>query len=167
MTDCNLGKRGLEQYRRRRSSTGHIHMDNPKEVHTFVAMMKEVGRYAEKAGVVIALEDWISAEDNLRLLHAIGSEHLGVHYDARNIKVKVHDPYDEVRRLGRRSHQVRVKNREKLPGEPDLLDWPRLAEEFYSCWYVLENGSPSGDLVADARRNTAYVRKTFRMPAAP
>jgi sugar phosphate isomerase/epimerase len=149
----------------------HIHMDNPKEVDTFVAMMKEVGRYAEKAGVVIALEDWISAEDNLRLLDAIGSEHVGVYYDARNIKVKVHDPYDEVRRLGRRIHQVHVKNGEKFLGEPELLDWQRLADEFhqvgYSGWYVLETGSPSGDVVADTRRNADYVRKTFRMPAAP
>ena len=102
---------------------------------------------------------------------AIGSEHVGVYYDARNIKMKVHDPYDEVRRLGRRIHQVHVKNGEKFLGEPELLDWQRLADEFhhvgYSGWYVLETGSPSGDLVGDARRNADYVRKAFRMPAAP
>src|SRR3954467_11540191 len=44
----------------------HITMTNQREVDTFVAMMKEVARYAEKAGVVVALEDWLSAEDNLR-----------------------------------------------------------------------------------------------------
>ena len=44
----------------------HIDMTSQAQVDTFVAMMKEVARYAEKAGVVVGLEDWISAEDNLR-----------------------------------------------------------------------------------------------------
>ena len=52
-------------------------------------MMKEVARYAEKAGVVVALEDWISAEDNIKLLDAIGSDFVGVYYDARNIKSRL------------------------------------------------------------------------------
>jgi L-ribulose-5-phosphate 3-epimerase len=147
----------------------HIHMENEQEVGTFVAMMKEVARYAEKAGVVIALEDWISAEDNLRLLDAIGSDYVGVYYDARNIKSRVHDPYGEPARLGRRIHQVHVKNGTKLMREADILDWPRLAQEYYDIgyrgWYVMETDSPSNDLVADARANLEYVRKTFRMPA--
>src|SRR5437867_1905494 len=64
----------------------HIDMSNQREVETFVAMMKEVARYAEKAGVTVAIEDWLSADDNLRLLDAIGSDYVGIYYDARNIK---------------------------------------------------------------------------------
>jgi sugar phosphate isomerase/epimerase len=146
----------------------HIHMENKQEVDTFVAMMKEVARYAEKAGVVVALEDWISAEDNLRLLDAIGSEYVGIYYDARNIKSRVHDPYGEAKSLGKRIHQIHVKNGQKLMRESDILDWPRLAAEFseigYRGWYVLETGSPSRDLIADTRDNMDYVRKTFKMP---
>jgi L-ribulose-5-phosphate 3-epimerase len=148
----------------------HIDMSSRREVDTFVAMMKEVARYAEKAGVVVALEDWISADDNLRLLDAIGSEHVGVYYDARNIKSRVHDPYGEPTRLGRRIHQVHVKNGPKLLREPELVDWPRLAAEYhaigYRGWYVLETESPSHDLIADTRANVDYVRATFKMPTA-
>lgn len=147
----------------------HIDMSSSSQVDLFVAMMREVARYAEKAGVVIALEDWISAEDNLRLLDAIGSDFVGVYYDARNIKSRLHDPYGEPAKLGRRIDQIHVKNGQKLLGEPELLDWPRLAGEFeaigYNGWYVLETGSPTGDFVADTKANIAYVRKTFRMPA--
>src|SRR4029079_13577680 len=100
----------------------HIHMENQQEVDTFVAMMKEVARYAEKAGVVVAIEDWISAEDNLRLLDAIGSDAGVVYYDARNIKCKVQDPYGEPARLGPRIHQVHVKNGQQLMREQDQLD---------------------------------------------
>jgi sugar phosphate isomerase/epimerase len=148
----------------------HIDMKNQREVDTFVAMMKEVARYAETAGVVVALEDWISAEDNIRLLDAIGSDSVGVYYDARNIKSRLHDPYDEPKRLGKRIHQVHVKNGPKLMREQDVLDWPRLAQAFYDIgfrgWYVMETGSPSKDLVGDSRANLEYVRQTFRMPPA-
>jgi L-ribulose-5-phosphate 3-epimerase len=149
----------------------HINMENAQEVNTFVAMMKEVGRHAEKAGVVVALEDWISAEDNIRLLDAIGSDFVAVYYDARNIKSRLKkDPYDEPKRLGKRIHQVHVKNGDKLMRDADILDWPRLAQEYhdigYRGWYVLETGAPSKDLIADTRANIEYVRKTFKMPPA-
>jgi L-ribulose-5-phosphate 3-epimerase len=146
----------------------HIDMTSRAQVDTFVAMMKEVARYAEKAGVVVALEDWISAEDNLRLLDAIGSDAVGVYYDARNIKAKVHDPYGEPARLGARIHQIHVKNGQQLMRDPEQLDWPRLAREYeaigYRGWYVLETGSPTGDFVADTKANIEYVRRTFHMP---
>jgi sugar phosphate isomerase/epimerase len=149
----------------------HINMENAQEVNTFVAMMKEVARYAEKAGVVIGLEDWISADDNLRLLDAIGSDFVGVYYDARNIKSRLKaDPYDEPKKLGKRIHQIHVKNGPKLMKETDILDWSRLAQEYhdigYRGWYVLETGSPSKDIIADTRANIEYVRQTFKMPQA-
>ena len=148
----------------------HINMASQPEVNTFVVMMKEVARYAEKAGVVVSLEDWISAEDNIRLLDAIGSDYVGVYYDARNIKSRLkQDPYHEPKLLGRRIHQIHVKNGEKLMRDQDILDWPRLAQEYhaigYRGWFVLETGSPSQDIVADTRANIEYVRKVFRMPS--
>jgi sugar phosphate isomerase/epimerase len=149
----------------------HINMENQQEVNTFVAMMKEVARYAEKAGVVVGLEDWISADDNLRLLDAIGSDYVGVYYDARNIKSRLKaDPYDEPKKLGKRIHQIHVKNGQKLMKETDILDWQRLAQEYYDIgyrgWYVLETGSPNKDIIADTRANIEYVRQTFKMPVA-
>jgi sugar phosphate isomerase/epimerase len=149
----------------------HINMQNEAEVNTFVAMMKEVSRYAEKAGVVVALEDWISAEDNIRLLDAIGSEYVAVYYDVRNIKSRLKvDPYHEPKLLGKRIHQIHVKNGSMLMRDQDILDWPRLAQEYYDIgfrgWYVLETGSPNKDIVADTRANIEYVRKTFKMPTA-
>src|SRR4051812_28759463 len=92
----------------------HIDMTSQAQVDTFVAMMKEVARYAEKYGVVIGLEDWISAEDNLRLLDAIGSNYVGVYYDAHNIVPRVKDIYAEPKMLGRRIHQIHVKNADML-----------------------------------------------------
>jgi sugar phosphate isomerase/epimerase len=149
----------------------HIDMANQAQVDTFVVMMKEVARYAERYGVVVGLEDWISAEDNIRLLDAIGSDSVAVYYDAHNIVPRVKDIYAEPRLLGRRIHQIHVKNANMLmAGQGGRLDWPRMAQEFYEIgyrgWYVLETGSPTKDIIADTRANIEYVKKTFRMPAA-
>ena len=153
----------------------HIDMTNRAQVDTFVVMMKEVARYAEKYEVVVGLEDWISAEDNIKLLDAIGSDYVGVYYDAHNIVSRVNDLkdiYAEPKLLGRRIHQVHVKNADMLLSTPGgKLDWARMAQEFYDIgyrgWYVLETGSPTQDIVADTRANIEYVKKTFRMPPPP
>ena len=150
----------------------HIDMTNQSQVDTFVAMMKEVARYAEKYDVVVGVEDWISAEDNIRLLDAIGSTHVAVYFDAHNIVPRVKDIYAEPKMLGRRIHQIHVKNADMLlSGQGGRLDWPRMAQEFYEIgyrgWYVLETGSPTKDIIADTRANIEYVKKTFRMPPPP
>jgi L-ribulose-5-phosphate 3-epimerase len=151
----------------------HIDMANQAEVDTFVATMKEVARYAERYGVVVGLEDWISAEDNNKLLDAIGSEYIAVYYDPHNIVRRVpgmKDIYAEPKMLGKRINQVHVKNADMLlSGQGGVIDWPRMSQELYGIgyrgWYVLETSSPSKDIVADTRANIEYVRKTFRIPA--
>ena len=148
----------------------HIDMTNLWQVDSFVAMMKEVSRYAEKYGVVVGLEDWISAEDNIKLLDAIGSDYVAVYYDAHNIVPRVKDIYVEPKMLGKRIHQIHVKNANMLLATSGgRIEWPRMAQEFYDIgyrgWYVLETNSPTGDIVADTRANIEYVKKTFRIPA--
>ena len=150
----------------------HIDMTNQAQVDTFVAMMKEVARYAERYEVVVGLEDWISAEDNIKLLDAIGSDYVAVYYDAHNIVSRVKDIYAEPKMLGKRINQIHVKNASMLLSTPGgKMDWPRMAQEFYDIgyrgWYVLETGSPTKDLVADTRANIEYVKKTFRIPQPP
>ena len=149
----------------------HIDMSNQWQVESFVAMMKEVARYAEKYGVVVGLEDWISAEDNIKILDAVGSDYVAVYYDAHNIVPRVKDIYAEPKMLGKRINQIHVKNANMLLETPGgKMDWPRMAQEFYDIgyhgWYVLETGSPTKDIIADTRANVAYVKKTFRIPAA-
>lgn len=148
----------------------HIDMNNQAQVDGFVTMMKEVARYAEKYDVVVGLEDWISAGDNIKILDAIGSDHVAVYYDAHNIVSRISgDIYAEPKMLGKRINQIHVKNANMLLETPGgKLDWPKMAKEFYDIgyrgWYVLETGSPTKDLVADTRANIAYVKKTFKIP---
>ncbi|MEO8075656.1 MAG: sugar phosphate isomerase/epimerase family protein [Acidobacteriota bacterium] len=150
----------------------HIDMTSQTQVDSFVAMMKEVARYAEKYDVVVGLEDWISAEDNIKLMDAIGSDHVASYYDAHNIVSRVKDIYGEPKMLGARINQIHVKNANMLLSTPGgKMDWPRMSQEFYDVgyrgWYVLETNAPTNDIVADTRANIEYVKKTFRMPPPP
>jgi sugar phosphate isomerase/epimerase len=147
----------------------HIDMANQAQVDSFVTMMKEVARYGERYGVVVALEDWLSAEDNIKIVDAVGSDYVAVYYDPHNIVPRVKDIYAEPKMLNKRIHQVHVKNANMLLSEPGgRLEWPRMAQELYDVgfrgWYVLETSSPTKDVVADTRANIEYVRKTFRIP---
>ena len=149
----------------------HIDVTNAAQVATFVAMMKEVARYAEKYDVVVGIEDWISAEDNVKLLDAIGSSHIAIYYDAHNIvkRKATNDIYAEPKILGKRINQIHVKNAEMLLSTSGgVIEWPRMSKEFYDIgyrgWYVLETNSPTKDIVADTRANIDYVKKTFRIP---
>jgi sugar phosphate isomerase/epimerase len=117
----------------------HIDMTNQAQVDTFTAMMKEVARYAEKYGVVVGLEDKISADDNIKLLDAIGSDYVAVYYDAHNIVSRIDWP-----RMAKEFYDIG-----------------------YRGWYVLETDSPNKDIVADTRANIEYVKKTFRIPPPP
>ena len=148
----------------------HIDMTNLWQVDTFVAMMKEVSRYAEKYGVVVGLEDWISAEDNIRLLDAIGSD-----YVARLLRCAQHRAAREghLRRAEdarQAHHQIHVKNANMLLATAGgRIEWPRMAQEFYDIgyrgWYVLETNSPTGDIVADTRANIEYSEEDIPHPA--
>ena len=105
------------------------------QVDAFTTMMKEVARYAEKYGVVVGLEDKISADDNNKLLDAIGSDYVAVYYDAHNIvsSVQNNDVYAEPKKLGKRISQIHVKNGNMLLSSPGgRIDWPRMAKEFSS-----------------------------------
>jgi L-ribulose-5-phosphate 3-epimerase len=150
-----------------------IDMANQGQVNWFVAMMKEVARYAERLGVVVSLENWISAQDNLVLVDAIGSDHVAVYFDPHNNVPRVGEAiYAEPKLLGRHIHQVHVKNGDMLLETPGgRIEWPRMAQELYDIgyrgWYVLETSSPTSDVIADTRANIEYVRRTFRIPPPP
>ena len=78
----------LEQDGRLRSPGGRAERHRPK---------------AEKQGIRIGLESYLSAEDNLRLLDRVGSPALKVYYDVGNSTDKGRDISREIRPLGKRS----------------------------------------------------------------
>jgi len=124
-------------------------------------ILKELGREAEKARILLGLEDTISAEDNVRIMERSQSKAVQVFYDVGNSTNAGFDPVAELRWLGRRRIcQIHLKDRGYL-GE-GKIDFPAvmraIADIGYQGFADLETSSPSKSVEDDMRRNLAFVR---------
>ena len=148
--------------------SGELKEENATDMRRVTEVLAELAPRAEKAGVILGIETYLTAEAHLKILDAVKSKYVQVYYDFFNSGVtKKHDVLKEIRLLGGdRICQVHFKEgRNDLMGQSGQLDWPAivatLKEIGYRGWIVLETSSPSKDVVADARANLDYVRKLF------
>jgi len=120
---------------------------------------------AKDAGVSLAIESYLSAEQNLRMLDAIGHEAVSVYYDVYNTGVTMrYDSPAEIRRLKGCISQFHYKNGDKyLDADRPYFEAVTAAVKDigYKGWIVLETSAPSKDAVADAKRNADFVRTLF------
>jgi len=61
-----------------------LDMTNTAEIDHLVSVLREVAPAAEKAGVIIGLENYLSAADNLKLIDRVDSPAMSVYYDVGN-----------------------------------------------------------------------------------
>ncbi len=124
---------------------------------------------AKDSGVVLALENTLSAQQNLEMLDRIGHDAVRIYYDVGNSARMGYDVPAEIRRLKDRIAIFHFKDNPHYLGEGDIR-FPEIAaaihEIGYRGWIVMETNNPSKDAVADARRNAAFIRKLLSMPAS-
>ena len=124
--------------------------------------LREVAPAAETAGVILGLENTVSAEDNVRIMERSRSSAVLVYYDVGNSTRNGHNVIPEIRWLGaRRIGQFHLKDQGYL-GEGQI-DFPGILAAIKDIGYTgfgnLETSSPSKDVAADMRRNLEYLRK--------
>lgn len=128
--------------------------------------IKQAAPRAKDAGVTLAIENYLNGEQNARMLDLIRHDSVGIYYDVFNTgTTKRHDVPADIRRLGTRIVQYHFKNGPKyLDEEPAKFEPIAAAIKAggFRGWAVLETSSPSGDTVADARRNGTYLRKLLK-----
>ena len=135
------------------------------EFKSAVQRIRNAAPYAQDAGVTLAVENMLSAEQNLRLLEEIGHDSVRLYYDVFNTgKTQKYDSPADIRLLKSRIAQIHYKN------GPHYLDEDKpyfeavsaaMKEINYQGWIVLETSNPSKDSIADARRNGQFVRSLF------
>ncbi|HVR82829.1 MAG TPA: sugar phosphate isomerase/epimerase family protein [Planctomycetota bacterium] len=124
--------------------------------------LKVLAPLAEKAGVVLGLEDTISAEDNAWILDQVASPAVKVYYDVGNSFGQKYDIYKEIVWLGKdRVCQLHIKDNPNYLGKGGI-DMPKYVEAVlksgFEGWAVLETSSPSKDIKADMITNSTYLR---------
>jgi sugar phosphate isomerase/epimerase len=124
--------------------------------------LRDIGPEAEAQGVILGLEDTISAEDNVYIMERSRSKAVWTYYDIGNSSLQGFDPVQEIRWLGKpRICEVHIKDNPHYLGE-GKIDLPgvvkALADIGYERWTVLETSSPSKNISADMKKNLAYFR---------
>lgn len=137
-------------------------------VQRVVEALRQLAPRAEEAGVVLGLENTLTAEQNLEIMSEVGSPALSVYYDVGNSTAFGYDVPGEIRRLGNdRICEIHLKDRESsILGAPGgEVDFPAVADACadieYDGWYVLETNGRSGHFVEDTRSHVAFGEKTF------
>lgn len=131
-----------------------------------IERLKRVAPVAEKAGVVLGFESWLSADDHIRILDAVGSPALKVYYDVANSEGSGYDIYREIRQLGKdRICRIHAKENGFLLGQ-GKVNFPKVREALddigWSGWLVIEGATVSGKTLAECYiANQKYLRKVF------
>ncbi len=124
--------------------------------------LRDIGPEAEAQGVILGLEDTISAEDNAYIMERSRSKAVWTYYDIGNSSLQGFDPVQEIRWLGKpRICEVHIKDNPHYLGEGDIDIAgvvKALADIGYDRWTVLETSSPSKDIAADMKKNLAYFQ---------
>ncbi len=148
--------------------TGELREENATDIRRVIEVLKELAPRAEKAGVVLGVESYLSLKGHLRILDAVASPAVQVYYDFYNSHVtKGYDFRNDLKALGReRICEVHFKEGPHMLGASGKPDWgsvvAALREIGYEGWIVLETVAPSGDMVTDTRRNLEYANNLFR-----
>jgi L-ribulose-5-phosphate 3-epimerase len=137
------------------------------DVEIVVARMKEAAPKAKQAGVVLGLENTLSAKQNLEILDRIGSDAVKTYYDIGNSTKFGYDVPTEIRQLKGRLASIHFKDGNNFLGEGEVKMEP-VAEALraidYQGWIVLETTCPTKNGEADCKRNTAFVRNLLNLP---
>ena len=128
--------------------------------------LRDLGPEAEKAGVILGIEDTISARDNARIMERSRSRNVKVYYDVGNSTVAGFDVIKEIRWLGRdRICQLHLKDNPHYLGEGKIRFGPiirAIKEIGYTGWANLETDAHPQTLEADMRRNLLYIQRLIR-----
>jgi sugar phosphate isomerase/epimerase len=127
--------------------------------------LRELAAEATKEGVILGLEDTISAEDNVRIMERSQSPSVLVYYDVGNSTVAGFDPVKEIRWLGKdRICQFHLKDNPHYLGEGSIQFLPimrAIRDIQFSGYANLESDAPTKQLEADMRRNLAFIRNVM------
>jgi L-ribulose-5-phosphate 3-epimerase len=137
-------------------------LQTPAEMDYVGDALRELAPEAEKADVILGLEDTISAEDNVKVMDRSRSKNVLVYYDVGNSTKAGFDVVKEIRWLGKdRICQFHLKDNPHFLGEGQIQFEPILHaihDIGFSGFANLETDARRDAVEADMRRNLMFIR---------
>jgi L-ribulose-5-phosphate 3-epimerase len=138
--------------------------NDAKGVDVVIAVLKRLAPKAEKARMVLALESYLSAEENLRIIERVGSSAVRVYYDVANSSEVGLDIFKEIRALGAKIVEFHAKDNKELYGKGSI-DFPLVRKAMdeigYKGWFVFEGTKYPLGLEASLRYDLEYLKGVF------
>ncbi len=144
---------------------GELKGDRAGVDHT-VEVLQRIAPKAEKAGVILGIENYLSAEENLDILARVNSPAVQVYYDVGNSTDKGYDIYQEIRMLKGKVCEFHAKDAGYMLGQ-GRVDFHKVRQAMddidYRGWIQIEAAAPH-NLVADYQAHLKFLKSVF--PAA-
>lgn len=142
--------------------------NDPAGIQEVIRRLKKVAPKAEKAGVTLGIESYLTAEEHLHIMREVASPAIKVFYDFRNAADAGNDIFQELKTLGKENIcELHMKENRLLLGKGSI-DWPRVATALREMgyrgdnWMQIEWAKPDGDDVVVAyQQNLEYLRGLF------
>jgi L-ribulose-5-phosphate 3-epimerase len=134
----------------------------PADFDSTADLLRELAPEAQKAGVILGLENTISAEDNVRIMEKAKSPVVKVYYDVGNSTRNKFDIYKEIVWLGKdRICQIHLKDNPGYLGD-GTIDFTKVLAGIrqigFEGYANLETDAPSKVVEDDMRKNLAFLR---------
>lgn len=132
-----------------------------------ISRLKRVAQKAERAGIVLGIESWLSAEEHMRIIDAVGSKSIKVYYDVCNSEQMGYDIYKEIRWLGKQGQicEFHMKENGFLlgAGKVDFKKVRSAIEDIdYNGWIQIEGAVPENQPIFESYvKNLDYLHSIF------
>ena len=138
--------------------------NDSRGVDVVVRRLRQVAPRAEKAGVTLGIESWLSADEHVDIIERVGSPAVKVYYDVANSNKAGYDIYSEIRRLGKLICEFHAKDYDDLYGKGSI-DFERVRDAMdaigYRGWFVMEGTKMPLGVEESCRYDAEYLRGIF------
>jgi L-ribulose-5-phosphate 3-epimerase len=139
--------------------------DDKAGVDEVVRRLKAVAPKAEKAGISLGIESWLSANQHLEILDRVGSKAVRVYYDVCNSNDRGYAIYKEIRQLGKLICEFHAKENGTLLGQ-GKIDFKKVRAAMddieYTGWIQIEGAVPPGQSILESYlSNCKFMRGIF------
>lgn len=129
-----------------------------------VRRLKEVAPKAEKKGVILGIESWLSAAEHVAIIDRVGSKAVQVYYDVCNSNDRGYNIYEEIRWLGKKGLicEFHAKENGALLGR-GKVDFKKVRAAMddidYTGWVEIEGAVPEGaQMLPSYQSNLKFLR---------
>ncbi|OGV64152.1 MAG: xylose isomerase [Lentisphaerae bacterium RIFOXYA12_FULL_48_11] len=139
--------------------------DDKAGIDEVVKRLKDVAPRAEKAGVILAIESYLNADQHMDIIQRVGSPAVQVYYDVCNSTDRGYDIYKEIRQLGKLICEFHAKENGCLLGKGPV-DFKKVREAMddisYTGWIQIEGAVPKGSPMLESYvTNCKFLRGIF------